>query len=180
MTKVKILIKREIVTILLSLAFSLLAFLVLALIRLFDSKTFSFIQIILVTSLIGIVTYTFSFMSNGTFGKLLKNREIAITLIVFTLLSFSILNIDRSRSFYLTKWVHISQERGTTVDELVQKYDFSRQDYQDLLQRVEEQKQSGTIVESDGRLKLTSLGKIVVRISTLIAKVENLNGYPEK
>lgn len=180
MNRIKSFIKRESTTVLVGVFFSIIAFLLLALVRHFDSSTFSFIQIILVTILLAGIIYVSSFFAKHKIFGVLHNRELAVILIVFTILSFSILNIDRSRSFYLTKWVQISGEHGTTVDEIISKYNFSTQDANDLLQRVNEQKQSGTIFESDGRLKLTAVGMFIVGVSTFIASFENLNGYPKK
>ena len=94
------------------------------------------------------------------------------------LLSYSVLNIDRSRSFYLNKWISVSGQQGITVEHLAKKYNLSPQDFDDLVQRVGEQKESRTIVEMDGKLHLTLLGKIIVAVSSFIAQFTNLNGYP--
>ena len=108
----------------------------------------------------------------------LRGKELAITSIVFVILSFSVLNIDRSRSFYLIKWISISGDQGTTTTQISEKYSLSAQDSRELAQRVEEQKESRTIVEVDGKLQLTLLGKMVVTVSSWIAHLINLTGYP--
>ena len=172
------LFRRETLTFFLSVIFTFLSFALFAIIRHFDKKTFSFLQIIFVTLLIALLVYTLSSIPMNRFTTLFHGRELAITLIVFTILSFTILNIDRSRSFYLLKWVSISGEAGTTTSDMARNYNLSGQDLDDIKQRVDEQKESGTIVQDAGKLRLTLLGKLIVNISTFTAKFTNLSGYP--
>ncbi len=166
-------------TLALGIFFSILAFILLAAIRSFDSNTFSFIQILVVTLLIGSVVYCIPHIKKGKLSQLIVSRELAIILIVFTLLSFCILNIDRSRSFYVTKWVQLSGDKGTTLEEISTKYDLSPQDVKDISQRISEQIQSGTLILEGDRLYLSKIGKALVFVSTQISNFENLRGYPK-
>jgi energy-coupling factor transporter transmembrane protein EcfT len=174
----KNLIKREVATIILALIFTAISFVLFALIRKIDTDTFSFLQIIMVTFLIAVFVYTLSFLGYRNFSSIFHGRELTIVLIVFTLLSFAVLNIDRSRSFYLIKWVSISGEKGISTAELADKYNLSSQDFSDLSQRVREQKESGTLFESKGKLHLTRAGKAIASVSTFIAGFASLTGYP--
>jgi hypothetical protein len=174
----KDLIRRESITILLALGFTGVSFVLFAMFRQFDTKTFSFLQIIVVTIFVAALVYVLSQIQSNKFNLILRGRELAIVLTVFTLLSFAILNIDRSRSFYLIKWVSISGDSGISTEDIAKRYGLSGRDFSDLGQRVEEQKESGSIVENDGKLHLTLLGKFVANVSTLIANFANLSGYP--
>jgi hypothetical protein len=173
-----VVIRRETTTIALSLCFTFIALLILAFIRFFDNSTFLFLQVLLVTLLISLIIYGLSGISSHRLKIDLRGRELAITSIVFLVLSFSVLNIDRSRSFYLIKWISISGQKGTTTTQISDKFNLSPQDSKDLTQRVKEQKESRTIVEVDGKLHLTLLGKVIVTVSSWIAQLTNLNGYP--
>lgn len=178
MKSLRAMCRRDLITVVLSVFFSMISFLFLAIIRSFDANTFLFLQILVVTLLILLMVYGLSLAPVGRFAKSLRGRELAIALVVFMLLSYSVLNIDRSRTFYLNKWISVSGQQGITVEHLAKKYNLSPQDFDDLAQRVGEQKESRTIVEIDGRLHLTLLGKIIVAVSSFIAQLTNLNGYP--
>jgi hypothetical protein len=173
-----VVISREITTVAISLCLTLVSLLILAFVRFFDNSTFLFLQLLLITFLISLLIYGLSGISSHRLKIDLRGRELAITSIVFLMLSFSVLNIDRSRSFYLIKWISISGHQGTTTTQISDKYNLSPQDAKDLAQRVKEQKESRTIVEVDGKLHLTLLGKVIVTVSSWIAQLTNLNGYP--
>ena len=175
----KRLIKRETMTITLALIFTAIAFIFFALIRKFDTDTFSFLQIIMVSILIAIFVYTLSNLGHKRISSIFYGRELPIVLIVFTLLSFAVLNIDRSRSLYLIKWVSFSGDQGISTAELAVKYNLSSQDFSDLSQRIREQKESGTLVESEGKLHLTRVGNAIAAVSTFIANFASLSGYPK-
>lgn len=175
---IKDLIRREVITIVLALAFTGMSFALFALYRRFDTKTFSFLQIIFVTIFVAALVYVLSQIQSNKFNLIFRGRELTIILIVFTLLSFAVLNIDRSRSFYLIKWVSISGNNGISIEDIAKKYGLSGQDLRDLGQRVKEQKESGSIVEEEGKLHLTLFGKFVANVSTLIANFASLSGYP--
>jgi hypothetical protein len=178
MKRFRVIIRRETTTIALSFCFTLVAFLALAVVRFFDNSSFLFLQVLLITLLIALLIYGLSGISSHRFKIDLRGRELAMTSIVFLVLSFSVLNIDRSRSFYLIKWISISSHQGATITQISEKYNLSAQDSKELAQRVEEQKESRTIVEVDGKLQLTLLGKVIVTVSSWIAHLTNLTGYP--
>ena len=176
-SKLKAILIREARTIFLAAIVSLISFVLLAIWRQFDSKTFSFLQIIFVTLLIAIAIYSITIFSGGSLSKQLLQRQLAIIAITFTVLSFFVLNIDRSRSFYLLKWVSSYETAGVTSSQLATEKHLIGRDLTDILQRIDEQKASGTIQDVNGKLKLTALGLRMNQIFLFIAKFEKLDGY---
>ncbi len=89
-----------------------------------------------------------------------------------------ILNIDRSRSFYVLSWV----DRGavTYVDGT---YDFNRVvsaeklNEKGVVHRIEEQISRGYIRKNEKGLELTWLGSSLLELSNLIAGIFNLRGW---
>ena len=170
-------IRRELKTILISVLITILGFLLLGLWRFFQDSTFLFTQILLVTAGLGFVIYLITFMLENRVSTLLRSRELAIIALTFTLLSFFTLNIDRSRSFFLLKWVSESSEKGITLEEIGKSQNFSIRDVEDFKQRIQEQKDSGTLKEENGQIRVTALGSAIVSVSRFIAKVVSLNGF---
>ena len=54
---------------------------------------------------------------------------------------------------------------------------FSVKDIEDFKQRIQEQKESGTLKEENGQVKVTVLGSAIVSVSRFIAKAVSLNGF---
>jgi hypothetical protein len=177
LSKLSVLISRELKTILISVLTTILGFLLLGLWRFFQDSTFLFTQILTVTVGLGFVIYLISFMLENRVSALLQSRELAIIVLSFTLLSFFTLNIDRSRSFFLLKWVSETSDQRTTLQEIGKSQNFSIKDMQDFKQRIQEQKESGTLKEENGQIKVTVLGSAIVAVSKFIAKVLSLNGF---
>lgn len=175
--KLSEIIRRELKTILISVLITILGFLLLGLWRFFQDSTFLFTQILLVTAGLGFVIYLITVMLESRVSALLRSRELAIIVLTFTLLSFFTLNIDRSRSFFLLKWVSESSESGTTLQEISVSQNFSVKDIEDFKQRIEEQKESGTLKEENGQIRVTALGSTIVSVSRFIAKAVSLNGF---
>lgn len=172
------LIRREIQLVGISFLLTILAFVLLAIWRHYDSQTFSFQQIIFICLFMGMAIYGLTMFGRGKYASLLVGKELATILLIFTVLSFLILNIDRSRSFYLLKWVEISSSSGISADELSSRIGFSKIERADIEQRIEEQVSSGTLKIDQGKMKLTILGRTLTSIFNFIAKFENLKGYP--
>lgn len=172
------LLKREIEFLVIATLLTILAFIFLAFWRLFDSKTFTFHQIILVCVTMGSFIYLFTFFKSGRIARTLLGKELAAILLIFTILSFLILNVDRSRSVYLLKWVEMSASSGISSAELSDRIGFSRIERVDFEQRIDEQIHSGTIKLDGEKLKLTLVGSVLTRFFDFLARVENLKGYP--
>jgi hypothetical protein len=116
-------------------------------------------------------------MLENRFSALLRGRELTSIVLAFTLISFVTLNVDRSRSFYLVKWVSESGDTGTTLQEISKSKNFSPEDVKDFSQRINEQKESGTLKVENGQIKVTFLGSVVVAVSRFFAKFASLEGY---
>jgi hypothetical protein len=172
------LLKRELRFLLITGFLTAFAFILLALWRVFDSNTFTFHQIILICLVIGASIYFFTFFGKGGIARILSGKELAAILIIFTFLSFLILNVDRSRSVYLLKWVEMSSSSGISEEELSNRIGFSKIEKSDFKQRINEQISSGTIRLDQDKLKLTLSGTLLTKFFNFLAKFENLKGYP--
>jgi hypothetical protein len=170
-------IKEEILTLVVALSTTVIGFCLLAFIRLFDPNTFLFIQILILSILLLITLYAYTAKRKGRLGETLRGRELISVVIMFTLLSFSLLNIDRSRSVYLLKWVSVSEKSELTSQEFIESRANSNLDVQDLTQRLNEQKSIRTISIDDDQIKLTPLGTIIVWTSNFAGSFQNLKGY---
>jgi hypothetical protein len=92
-------------------------------------------------------------------------------------LPYTLLNIDRSRSFYVLSWVDESKvyfENGQIVLEVrsTESTDIAGVDL-----RLKEQEQRGLIREENGVYKVTNIGKLTLRIANLLAKLFNLSNW---
>jgi len=175
--KISGIIRHEIVSISVGLIITFFAFVILAVWRIFDTETFSFLQIIAVIFLVGLALYAITFLFDGKISKLLWRRELVAIAISFTIMSFFILNIDRSRSFFLIKWIAHNEPAGISVKQIAISHNLSKVDIHDLKQRIREQMSSGTVESVSGHLHLTSRGIFLAKLFDFIAKVENLKGY---
>jgi len=108
---------------------------------------------------------------------MINGNELLIVSISFILITSLLLNIDRSRSFYLLKWVESAGNYGTSITELQKLKKLSDSDLAALKQRVREQDQSGFLFKDNERIYISSQGKFLVFIFRNLAKFENLKGY---
>jgi hypothetical protein len=127
----------------------------------------------------GASIYVFTFFGKGGIARLLWGKELAAILIIFIFLSFLILNVDRSRSVYLLKWVEMSSSAGITEEELSNRMGFTKIEKSDFRQRINEQISSGTIRLDEDKLKLTLSGTVLTKFFNFLANFENLKGYPK-
>ena len=160
----------------LGLLTSLGMLLLLSLLRHFSTGTFLFIQIILVSILMLVILYSLSMYDKGK--KWIRGSEIYLTIFAFTISSFLLLNIDRSRSVYLLNWVDSAGDMGISAKKLEsigEKHDLSGNS---LEQRIEEQIQSGNLHKGpNGLLRSTKRGHMLNNLFEIIARIENLEGY---
>ncbi len=169
-------LKEEIKKILFGLLFSAVMLLFLALLRSLTVSTFLFSQIVLVSILMLILTYILS-ISHGRINRI-RGNEIYLVLFAFTIASFLLLNVDRSRSVYLLKWVDAAGAKGISSSELTSKATDNDLGTLALKQRIAEQIESGNLERVSGDyLRVTTQGKILNQISKLTAKFFNLTGY---
>lgn len=158
-----------------SMGVTLLLLAVLAIWRYFETNTFIFIQIIVCSIILLSLLYLLR-LSNSKF-KFFNGNELLIIAISFIVVTFLLLNIDRSRSFFLLKWVDSSGSNGITVQEIQKQKNLSESDLVAVEQRIQEQDQSGFLIVRNERIYISQEGKVLVFIFRNLARVENLTGY---
>jgi len=115
-------------------------------------------------------------------SKIWKNnldyeRIILINFVVFIMIQFLSLNIDRSRSFYMLKWsaenrVVLEDNRITRIVDGADTFEFNG-----LEQRLEELQKRRLIIKQENKAETTALGNLVYVISNSIAWIWNLGGW---
>ncbi len=143
--------------------------------RLVDTNTFLFIQLVISS----LFVYIFMlFLGTFQFAKLFVNREFLSVLIAFTVASSLLLNIDRSRSVYLVKWVYqYSKESPVTLEEIIQVKGLTEAEGLSIKQRVGEQGQLAFIKNDQKGLSVTWLGRAFIRIAEISSKLFSLKGF---
>ena len=113
--------------------------------RTFDTETFLFLQIC-ATSLFAYVTIML-FRITGK-RSIFLNQELAVIAISFVIITTLTLNIDRSRSVFVLKWVNeLSSSSPVKIEEIVKFKDLSPLDTAVVAQRLDEQEQLGLLDE---------------------------------
>lgn len=114
------------------------------------------------------------------FGTFLKQSGVALlsSLVFWSSAQFLLLNIDRSRSFYVISWIaqgkidvfdhSISLDRVKSNEKL---------NYRAIEDRIGENSTRGLLHLKNGELKLTNLGEVVLRISNFLAPQFKLSGW---
>lgn len=99
-------------------------------------------------------------------------------LLFWSLAQFTLLNIDRSRSFFLIAWVDQGKIEMTNSG-----YSFAkvsspeRLNHNGMVQRVDEQISRGILKKHTDRLELTTKGRIVLETSKFLAREYKLTGW---
>jgi hypothetical protein len=169
-------LKDEVVKVLYGFLFTAIMILLLAALRSITVSSFLFLQILFVSCFMLFLTYFFS--RSKWKNKRVFGNEIYLVLFAFTVTSFLLLNVDRSRSVYLLKWVDAAGANGISSLELGSKASANDLGRLALNQRVDEQIESGNLVrDSEGDLLTSNQGKILNSIFKLTAKFLNLTGY---
>lgn len=149
----------------------------LTILRMFSRSSLIFDQINYVAGVLLVMYVIFlNFTKN-------LNIEIFVFLILFTLsvtqlMSSSLVNIDRSRSFYVLSWVRYSEVliKNNTVNfdkvESAEKLNKTA-----MTQRLNEQISRGLVVKTQSKISLSTTGKFIVYISDNLASIANLNGW---
>ena len=95
----------------------------------------------------------------------------------FILVTYSLVNIDRSRSFFVLKWVAQYSESGVTILELGKIKNLSANEKFAIEKRILEQSQMGFISKKQDKFYITKAGKLLVFVFENFASIENLDGY---
>ncbi len=109
----------------------------------------------------------------------LMKKFAVLSLAVSLVLNVSILNIDRSRSFYVLSWVKnksISAEENRFLINIQSPEGGNRQA---VIQRITEASSRGLLHSTTEEIELTTLGKILYFGSNQIAHIFNLSGWFE-
>jgi hypothetical protein len=145
-------------------------------IRLIWNTSLIFEQIVISSIIATLVSLTASkYFNRLTFVNLLIVVLLSTTSAQF--LANVLLNIDRSRSFYVLSWVRYGKITLKDGD-----LDYSsvkspeKNSYEAITQRVDEQTKRGLIRISD-KCELTFRGKMTVHISDFLAKAFSLEGW---
>ncbi len=96
------------------------------------------------------------------FGRRFQLTVIA-SLLFFLSAQFTILNIDRSRSFYVLSWINLEriQIRGESYD--LSKVDSpEKSNINAIAARIEEQVSRGLVISKNSELQLTRRGELVL------------------
>jgi hypothetical protein len=123
-----------------------------------------------------LITCLFYFFVTLLF-KIDKTKILIMTLIFYFIYSFLLVNIDRSRSFYVLSWVKLYQISSDLPHNLNQIKSSEAINRSAISQRLAEQKTRGLIKEEGGYLKLTNIGNFLFSISNLFAKIFNLSNW---
>ena len=163
------------------IAFSLLLqTLILVLIRNFAFSTRLFDQIILSS-----VLYTLLFLiSKKRLTILTTNSTEYLAWVLLLAVSFSfassasLLNIDRSRSFYVLGWVEDGRVSGSLNEpDLVKVVSAEKSDLAAIKIRLSEQIQRGLMKNENGKFFLTTSGSFLVRLSDGLAVIFKLTNW---
>ena len=156
--------------------FLLIHFLLVFILLSLDISPLLFTIINLSSTIIFVFLYLlYAFKKIGQFIFMLL---IIFGLISYNVISFSLLNTDRSRSFFVLSWVK-NGDIGLINQNLIVNNPVSLefQNSDSVIQRIEEQRKNGLI---DSRtLKLTTWGKYFLSSIEFVARVFSLKGWYE-
>lgn len=152
------------------------ALLVLILVPLFFESSLIFELSIgagFVASIVFLLSYNFGKDLNLT--RLLTGFLIGSTVYVFG--TTVLMNIDRSRSFYVLVWSHNGNSEKEIVGLVTQQ--FGGAEIYGLRQRLSEQVSRGLLIEKRGEYSLTTLGNLTLCTSRILAKVFSLKAFQQ-
>jgi hypothetical protein len=156
---------------------TLLIFLAIAVWRMFDTKTFLFLQISFVCFLFYLLLLL-SRLSNAKSS--FAHKELTAALLSFVILTTLVLNIDRSRSVFVLKWVNeLSVSRVVNVDDIYKYKQLGPSDVSAVSQRLNEQEQMRILKKVGSGYELTRFGKLFIKTAFLLAKILSLKGFTE-
>ena len=119
------------------------------------------------------------FLLSYNFGRTLNlTRFLAGFLIGLTVYIFGttiLMNIDRSRSFYVLVWSQKSSSEREIAELVTQQ--FGGAEILGLRQRLTEQVSRGLLIEKGGNYSLTTLGNLTLGISRTLAEIFSLNEF---
>ena len=102
-------------------------------------------------------------------------------LVTFLIFTYSFLNIERSRSFQVLRSIGLNEANNNSkLSELpVLNLNHEQRSITAIEKRINEQIKNGNVICSNKKINLTRSGKIIEKISSLIATYYKLWGYFE-
>ena len=110
-------------------------------------------------------------------NQLLIYINIIALLVSVLILPYSLLNVDRSRSFYVLSWVDQNKISKLGDQILVDVLSSQSLDIAGVSQRIQEQQQRGLIREADGRYQVTISGSFILGIANFLSELFNLENW---
>jgi hypothetical protein len=159
------------------LASFVLCFFALALVRRFFPSTLLYEQI----NFIALCSVICSYFVRNPHWKVKKFEKITQILLISISVSFVLntvlLNIDRSRSFYVLSWVSNNQIKNTSGELVISVRSKEALNQEGVNLRLNENIARGLIKKSDDIFILTSRGKILLEVSEKFANLFNLKNW---
>lgn len=117
------------------------------------------------------------------FGPIKLNFSILLTLVIALLFFYQsatsiLINIDRSRSFYVLSWIN-KYQIGSSLNQ--NQFDSVRSSEKNsvvsIQKRIIEQESRGLVFKNGNVFSLTRLGKVTLGLSNYFAKLFRLQGW---
>ncbi len=161
----------------------MLSFIILYLIRIYEKSTENLVTQITIASLIAayipISYYLIRYKKIPYPNQYYK--YLSSFLLSFILLSWSVINIERSRSFQVLRSIHVNEiSNQSKLSQLpILTYDQKERNYRAILSRIKEQVNDGNARCEDNTIYLTTIGNLIQNMSAEIATLYKLEGYFE-
>jgi hypothetical protein len=160
-----------------------LSLIFLYLIRIIHVNTDNLVTQIVVSSLIpGIILFTHSVIRYRKNPQPNQNyKYLSGFLVAFILLSWTVINIERSRSFQVIRSVHVNKILGQSkLNQLpILVSDQEERNYRAFVDRIREQINDGNIKCEEEKIYLSTVGNLIQVVSAEFAKQYKLGGYFE-
>jgi hypothetical protein len=98
-------------------------------------------------------------------------------LIATIVFPYSLVNVDRSRSFYVLSWVNLGKVSVTSGEITLDVSSHESVDKIGILERLNEQEQRGLVRQMDGTFVVSNSGKFFLQIANLLSKLFNLENW---
>jgi hypothetical protein len=159
---------------------SLLQFLTLFVIRLFRFLDNLLFEQILLASVLSFLLLPFCHLINKKLNTFIRLEIILAVILFFNLATTSLLNIDRSRSFYLLSWIDKNQlvcsNRGLDFKNVPSLEKFNQEA---INQRILEQRDRKLLHYDYNSCSLTELGKFYLFLSSNLSNIFYLDGWKQ-
>lgn len=156
--------------------------------RAFVPSNLLFDQFLIVSGFILLLSFTWNYLRNQNLeliARIYKALAISVisSLLYFSTVQYTILAIDRSRSFYVLSWIDsgifvMKKDQLVLVrDNLPNSIDLDRANLAPINQRIEEQISRKLVTIEGSNLVLTASGEIMLTISTISARIFHLTSW---